>query len=68
MLIGDDEQLIGGYQGNWTVSYNEQKDKNTIVFRTMKYMPEPETDDEMVNMYLALFEGDYEQELRPRLE
>jgi hypothetical protein len=22
----------------------------------------------MVNMYLALFEGDYEQELRPRLE
>ncbi|MCK5108031.1 MAG: hypothetical protein KAQ83_04860, partial [Nanoarchaeota archaeon] len=32
MLIGEDEQLIGGYQGNWTVSYTEQKDKDEIVF------------------------------------
>ena len=68
ILLDKEDEMVGGYKGNWTVSYNDMKDKEKIVFRTFKYLPEPLDDDSLMNMYLFMFDGDYSDELKPRFE
>ena len=60
IMLLEDEEIIGGWNGNWTVSYEDLKDKNKLVFHTFEYWPKPITDDEMMDMYTYLFEGDYQ--------
>ena len=62
------EEMIGGYKGNWTLSYEDMKDKNTLVFRTMEYWPAPITDEDKMNFYLAMFGDSYQGQLKPRFE
>jgi len=60
MMLDENEDVIGGYMGDWTVSYEDLKDKNELVFHTFEYWPKPVSDEQKMDFYMFLFEGEYQ--------
>lgn len=67
VLVDDvDGIAIGGYNGNWTVSYDEMYGTDTIVFHVIEYLPKPFDEDTSFEMLQFLDENkEYKYELRP---
>ncbi|MBW2965222.1 hypothetical protein KY363_07230, partial [Candidatus Woesearchaeota archaeon] len=47
----DEDMLVGGWIGNWTVSMNDMLDAEKIVFHVPQKFPTPKTESEVVNVY-----------------
>jgi hypothetical protein len=47
----DEDRMVGGWTGNWTVGLNEMLDARKVVFHVMQKFPTPKTDEEMVTVY-----------------
>ncbi len=67
VLVDDvDGIAIGGYNGNWTVSYDEMYGKNEIIFHVIEYLPKPLNENTTFDMLQFLDENkEYKMELRP---
>jgi len=71
ILVTDtvDDVLIGGYNGDITIDYDEMQGKEKIIFHVVEYLPKPLSTEEqyaLVN-YLESDEG-YKVQLRPGFE
>ncbi len=47
----DDDEVIGGWMGNWSVKLEDMLDAKKIVFHVPQRYPSPKNDLEMVEMY-----------------
>lgn len=65
ILVNEDEDLIGGYFGNWTPSLDDIQDGNQVIFRAMEKRPRPITDRSQGNMIIGLSNGTYHAALTP---
>ena len=70
ILVDDvDGVAIGGYNANWTVSYEEMYGKDSIVFHVVEYLPKPLDENTTYTMLEFLDENkEYKQELRPEFQ
>ena len=46
-----EDQLVGGWIGNWTVSLQQMLDAKEIVFHVPQKYPLPATDDDLMDLY-----------------
>ena len=67
-VLDEMDELIGGYKGEWIISYLDFQGKDKIVFKALEYIPKPTTDEEKTDMVTFLLEGNYTEELKPRFE
>lgn len=67
VLISKDNEFIGGYRGNWTVTYNDLISSNAIIFQAMEKIPHPENEDEQAELSLLMENENYTIELKPLL-
>ena len=47
----DEDQMVGGWIGNWTVSEQEMLDAKKVVFHVMQKYPAPKTDSDIIAVY-----------------
>ncbi len=47
----DEDMLIGGWIGNWTVDSNEILDARKVVFHVPQKFPTPRTESDVINVY-----------------
>lgn len=66
-LLDTNDTIVGGFMGDWTFGL-DFIDKEKIVFKTFEYWPTPANEDEEMNMYIYLGEGNYTEILKPRFE
>ena len=67
-IFDEEGEIIGGYKGDWITSYLDFKDKSEVVFKVIEYIPKPTTDEEKLDLWIYMMEGNYTEELRPRFE
>jgi len=67
-VLDENDELIGGYKGEWITSYLDFKNSSKVVFKAFEYLPKPATDEERTDMITFLLEGNYTEQLRPRFE
>jgi hypothetical protein len=67
LLIDEvDGQVIGGYNGNWSISYTQMQNNNEIVFHVVEYLPKPIEAMDQYEMFKFLEEdNNYRTTLRP---
>ncbi|MBD3310400.1 hypothetical protein GF351_04230 [Candidatus Woesearchaeota archaeon] len=68
MLLDEDGLILGGYVGNWSVSWQEVADSGKVTFRVVEYIPTPVTEEETYDAlnYLQT-DTEYQEQLRPVL-
>jgi len=63
------DSLIGGYSNEkMQITYDELKGKEKIIFHIFEYIPVPQTDQEKAEIISYLYEGKYQQTLKPTFE
>lgn len=64
-----DDLTIGGYNGEWSISFNEMYGKDTVIFHVIEYLPKPFDDNSTYEMLKFLEENqDYKTQLRPEFK
>jgi len=62
----EDELIIGGYRGNWTVSFNDMQGNNEVLFHVIEYLPKPMEAEAQYEMLQFLDQNqDYINRLKP---
>jgi len=63
-----DGVLIGGYQGNWSIRYDDVATSNKVIFHAASYLPKPLNALEEQNVFTFLEENNiYKDRLKPEL-
>ncbi len=67
VLVDDvDGIIIGGYNSDWQVSYDEMHNADSVVFHVIEYLPKPLDQNTTLEMLQFLDEDvSYKQQLRP---
>ncbi|MFC1728065.1 hypothetical protein ACFLZ7_01205 [Nanoarchaeota archaeon] len=66
IVIEDEERIVGGYTGKWSVKYSELINKNALNFKIAQYIPIPITVEQQADAALYLDENtEYKNVLRP---
>jgi len=64
-----DNSFVGGYRGNWSLSYQDLIDKKEIVFHVLEYIPIPVTQEAQFEMMSFLEDNEeYKERLKPELK
>ena len=66
-LLDTNDTVVGGFMGDWIIGL-DFIGKEKIVFKTFEYWPTPTNEDEEMNMYVYLGEGNYTEILKPKFE
>ncbi|MBD3313283.1 hypothetical protein GF345_02475 [Candidatus Woesearchaeota archaeon] len=67
LLLSKDNEMIGGFRGNWTVDDADLRGKSTIVFKAIENIPHPSNGDEQIAMIAMLESGAYNEMVMPEL-
>tara|TARA_Y100000310_G_scaffold344985_1_gene460966 strand:+ start:927 stop:2912 length:1986 start_codon:yes stop_codon:yes gene_type:complete len=63
-----DNSFIGGYRGNWSISYKDLVDKGKVVFHALEYIPTPiRQEEQFVVMKFLEDSEEYREILKPEL-
>ena len=65
ILVNEDEELIGGFFGNWTPTLDGIEDAERVVFRAMEKRPRPISATSKGNLIIGLTNGTYQTRLGP---
>ncbi len=68
IFVNKDEELLGGFFGNWTPTLDEIQDAERAVFRVMEKRPRPISETSKGNLLIGLTNGTYQDRLEPVLE
>jgi len=63
----DEDRLVGGWSGNWTVSMTDMLDARKVVFHVPQKYPTPKTDEELVAVYEMMNNRSLFPELVPEI-
>jgi hypothetical protein len=67
LILTQEGEYVGGYNGEVTLSSVDIANADTIVFHAIKYVPIPYTKDEKLLMMDYLLNGNYKEVLKPKL-
>lgn len=68
IVLFQNEEYVGGYNGKWKPGSAEIADADTVVFQVIKYVPVPYTKEDKMKMMEYILNGAYKETLKPMLE
>ncbi|MBW2999974.1 hypothetical protein KY339_04840 [Candidatus Woesearchaeota archaeon] len=68
-LLDNEDNIIGGFKGNWTLRRADLENKNKVTFRVMEKIPKPTSPDKIDDFLIFLSTNtSYNQQLVPVLK
>lgn len=67
VFVSKNEELLGGFFGNWTPTLDEIEGAQRVVFRVMEKRPRPISETSKGNLIFSLTNGTYQSQLEPYL-
>ena len=65
LLMDEDDNLLGGYRGNWTPDRNSFTGRDTVTLYAMEKVPPPEGEDGEAQLFVQLENATLAEQLKP---